>query len=237
MIYDNPDLYGLFLSRCGQFADKEIDRFNVIHYQIVPNKNSQKLVLCCDNVDQKSIDEIDAQIKECFKVECRWVRNEKWNAHQVTIDLVMDSFSENVTYRKKLHDQMKNNNIGSRANIKEPPVVKDLDIDLDYTFFQMIQNRFSVESFTESFIYAPVINITINNITNNITNNYGNKLDSTSIWIKKNPPYDRQNTTEYFNTYHADAVKQVRIQEFSTLVKAAGYRQMRIKNSYSWVVR
>jgi hypothetical protein len=91
----------------------------------------------------------------------------------------------------------------------------------------------------------PIVN-NIDNIDNldNPPENTNITIDKTTLaqeWINANPPYDRQNTTEYFNTYHADAVKQkiipVCIQEFSTLVKAAGYRQMRIKNLYSWVVR
>ena len=243
MICDDTALYASFLSHCGQFEAFNVNRFNVIHYQIVPNKNPQKLVLCCDNDNPNTIKEIDAQIKKCFNVECEWTYNIKWNAQQITIDLVMNSFSENELHYMNLYTQMQNNNIGSRINIKKPPVIEDPEINLKYVLFQLLQNNLEAKPAESVFVYNPTINI-VNNVTiNNITNNYNkndvvDKLAVHKTWIDENPPYDRQTTSEYYKMY-TNMVKgkfdAISIQKFAPLVVSRGYTQLRDGSKRVWI--
>jgi hypothetical protein len=242
MVCDNLELYGSFLSHCGQFEDTEVNRFNVIHYQIVPNNNRQKLVLCCDNVDPDALKEIDNQIKKCFNVECKWIYNTKWNAHQITVDLIIDTFSDNEDHYVNLYGQMQTNNVASRASVTIPPVINNMDISLKYALFQLLQDRHANESLEASLVYAPVINITINNnigtvnIINNYTkNNNADKEKITTDWISNNLPHDKQGAADYYKQYTDSTKNGLSIQKFTKILKTNGYRHARSGTKVCWV--
>ena len=141
---------------------------------------------------------------------------------------------------------MQTNNVASRASVTIPPVINNMDISLKYALFQLLQDRHANDSLESSLVYAPVINITINNnigTINNITNNYGkdNKVDksaATKTWIDEHPPYDRQNTADYYKIY-TDSVKDkfsaMCIQKFTVEVINKKYRQMRDGGKRVWV--
>lgn len=211
---------------------------NINVNQIILNNQKQKLVFVCSGNSEPTVQKLQKYVHEYLHNDSTVTKTGE--SVQITVESeVYDSYNDAIGKFACLqsHIRMKDDQLAQ--------IISTMPLQAERPYIYTSPALILPGKLAELIgaLKTPV-NITINNINgnNNIVGNNNNmkiekQLSNRELadnWILNNPPEDREITTNYYNRYVENVNKPIHINQFSGLVRAAGFEIVRGTDCRHW---